>query len=568
MMAIAGAGVGRACVLVSALLLACGGDDDDAADDVTDDTSDDADDVDDGPDDGGDGFPETANSIEVMPGGLRADIEGVAPDAEVVVLGWHDARGASRQMVIGPYLYLYEYSFVGGEPDISVETRRAAGDDAYGHEGFGYVVSHNDQNGNSPLGKANPPTAVETLVFDGGHHAIHRVELLYDRDREGGGQGVAIPVVIEWMVANGRDHPIWAVTWLTGAAENPEGVDFDAFRMDVRGPYGSLNWDGAATRDQGDAIGGVAWGDAELAFESGGDQLTLNSPWTYDTPNQVAFTRAWTATTNAEMGIVETRPGDAEMGYPDRVAGRERGATSEADYLDKGDCAAFGDERVYAMPCVSGWPYQLMNYDWDPGAGKPVDEATSTKLMAWGAPYGWLGASSFSTFTGEADGRGDRFYATFIVLGPKCRYSGDGCDQPGDVELTLRAVEALAAATVTPSVGQLQTEAPRGPGATDTKPLAGGYDDTTAAHLLQADGGRVVFTFAPAEGQPVDRPVFAIDGHPTDDLPSILVDGIDQSVNTGDTDSDAFVSVDPRSGRLWVTLNQTIDTATEIEIGP
>jgi hypothetical protein len=210
-----------------------------------------------------------------------------------------------------------------------------------------------------------------------------------------------------------------------------------------------------------------------------------------------------------------------------------------------------------------------MNYDWDPGAGKPVDEATGTKLIAWGTPYGWLGASSFSTFTGEADGRGDRSYATFIVVGPRCRY-GDGgaCDQPGDTELTLRAVEALAAATVEPSVGELLAEAPRGPGATDTKPLVGGYDDTTAAHLLQADGGRVVFTFAPAEGQPVDRPIFAIDGHPTDVLPSILIDGIDQSVNTGDTDSGAFASVDARSGRLWVTLNQTIDTATEIAIGP
>jgi hypothetical protein len=560
-------GGGRACVLASGLLVfACGGDDD-SADDTADDTGDDADDD---ADDSGDGFPTSADGITAEAAGTRADPEGVAPDAEVTDLTWRDSRGAARTMVLGGYLYQIDFAFAGGEPDISVETARSANDDAYGHEGFGYVVSHNDQNGNSPLGKGNAPAAVETTVFSGGHHAIHRIELVYDRDREEGGQGIAIPVVIEWMVATGRDHPVWAVTWRTGAAENPGGVDFDAFRMDVRGPYGSLNFDGAADRGMGDAIGGVAWGDAEFAFESGGDQLTLASPWTYDAPNQVAFTRAWTASTNAEMGVVQTRVGDVEMGYPDRVNGRERGATSDADYLDKADCNGLGDPRVYAMPCVSGWPYQLMNYDWDPGTGKPPEEATGTKLIAWGTPYGWLGASSFSTFTGEADGSGDRAYAAFIVLGPKCRYGGEGgaCDQPGDVERTIAAVEALAAATVEPTTGQLAAEAPRGPGATDTKPLVGGYDDTMAAHVLVADQGGVAFTFAPAAGQPVDHPIIAIDDYDAADLPAIRIDGAELSVNTGDSDAGAFASLDTATGRLWLTLNRTIEVPTAIEIGP
>ena len=474
-------------------------------------------------------------------------------------------------MVLGAYLYQYDFGFVGGEVDPSVETVRSANDDAYGHAGFGYVVSHNTQNGNSPLGKGNAPTRVASTVFSGGHHAVHRVELVYDRDLEGGGEGIAIPVVIEWMVATGRDHPVWAVTWRTGAAENPGGVDFDAYRMDVRGPYGSLNWDGAAERGEGDAIGGVAWGDAELAFRTGDDQLTLGSPWTYDSPNAVAFTRAWTAATNAEMGIVQTRPGDLEMGYPDRVAGRERGSTSDAAYPGKGDCTGFGDDRVYAMPCATGWPYQLMNYDWDPGAGKPIDEATGTKLMAWGSPYGWLGASSFSTFAGEADGRGDRAYAEFIVVGPKCRYGeAAACDQPGDVEATVAAVEALAAATIDAvTAGELVDEAPRGPGATDPKALVSGYDDTYAVYRLRAAGDQVAFTFTPAAGQPVDRPIFVIDGYGAAAVPSVRVDGADRTVNTGADDSGAFVSLDPGGDRLWVTLNETVDAAVAVEIsGP
>ena len=61
-----------------------------------------------------------------------------------------------------------------------------------------------------------------------------------------GGFGIQIPVVIEWFIATGRDHPVWAVTWKMGEAANPQNRNFDDYRMDVRGPYGSLNFDGAA----------------------------------------------------------------------------------------------------------------------------------------------------------------------------------------------------------------------------------------------------------------------------------------------------------------------------------
>src|SRR5262245_62105311 len=193
-----------------------------------------------------------------------------------------------------------------------------------------------------------------------------------------------------------------------GEAANPHNIDFNEYRMDVRGPYGSLNFDGAAHRNQGDAIGGVAWGDFGLKFTTTDAQLTLNSPWTYNTPNNVCFTQAWTADRNAEMGIVQTRLGDKEMGYQGRVMFRdgdlvvegEWGHTSAENYPDNADCTSFGpDNRSYAVPCVNGWPYQLMNSDWDPGpGGKSPDEITGTKLIAWGSPYGWLGASSFDLF--------------------------------------------------------------------------------------------------------------------------------------------------------------------------
>ncbi len=511
-------------------------------------------------------FANSANSITSVDGGARSDPEGVAPDGNVMLLTWNDSRNAPRTATLGAYLYQYDFSFDDGQQVIS----RSANDDAYGHPGFGYVVSHNTQTGNSPLGKANTPGSVQQIVFSGGHHAIHRVELVYDRDKEGDGFGIKIPVVIEWFVATGRDHPVWAVTWKMGQASNPQGVNFDDYRMDVRGPYGSLNFDGATTQDQGDAIGGVAWGDFGLKFTTTDGELTLASPWTYNTPNSICFTQAWTANENAEMGIVQTRVADKEMGYQDRVVGREREHTSAENFLNKGNCSDFGgDNRNYSVPCVAGWPYQLMNYDWDPTSGKPENEATGTKLMAWGTPYGWLGASSFDVFdySESHDGRGDRSYATFIVLGPKARVNQDASS--GDVARAIKDVEALNAATIdNVGPGALVTQLPKGPGATQQKTVANGYNDSYGAFYLDAAGNQATFTFTPAGGTLVRNPIFVIRNYSSLQLPAITVNGNPITVNTG-ADAGAFVSLNQASKELWVTLHADVQTATTIRIdGP
>lgn len=513
------------------------------------------------------GLPPSVDGIIAVAGGLRSDPEGVAPAANVKLLTWKDSRNAPRTATLGAYLYQYDFSFDDGQQIIT----RSANDNAYGHPGFGYVVSHNTENGNSPLGKANTPSNVEQTVFSGGHHAIHRVELVYDRDQEAGGFGIKLPVVIEWLIATGRDHPVWAVTWKMGEAANPQNRNFDSYRMDVRGPYGSLNFDGASNRDLGDAIGGVSWGDFGLKFTTTDAQLTLHSPWTYASPNSVCFTQAWTAHENAEMGVVQTRIADQEMGYQDRVVGRERGHTSAENYLNKGDCTAFGgDNRTYTAPCVAGWPYQLMNYDWDPTAGKPVDEATGTKLIAWGSPYGWLGASSFDLFDYSAtgDGRGDRSYATFIVLGPKVRLN-QGIPQAGAVALAITEVEALNAATISAvHPGVLVTQVAKGPGASQMKTITNGYNDTYAAYYLRATSNQVACSFTPAAGTVINKPMFVVQNYTLQQLPTITVDGEQITVNVG-AGGGAFVSLNVATNELWVTLNATVQTAMSIAItGP
>jgi hypothetical protein len=209
-----------------------------------------------------------------------------------------------------------------------------------------------------------------------------------------------------------------------------------------------------------------------------------------------------------------------------------------------------------------------MNFDWDPTAGKPANEATGTKLIAWGSPYGWLGASSFDLFdySATADGRGDRSYATFIVLGPKVR-SNQGNDQAGDAALTIQAVEALNAATLSDvHPGSLVTQVAKGPGASQLKTITNGYNDSYTAYYLNANGNQVGFTFTPAVGTVVNNPIFVVQNYTTQQLPTITVDGNPITVNVG-ADAGAFVSLNLASNELWVTVNAAVDTAMRVAIG-
>jgi hypothetical protein len=209
-----------------------------------------------------------------------------------------------------------------------------------------------------------------------------------------------------------------------------------------------------------------------------------------------------------------------------------------------------------------------MNFDWDPTAGKPVNEATATKLIAWGSPYGWLGASSFDLFdySATADGRGDRSYATLIVLGPKER-SNQG--NAGDVALAIEEVEALNAATLSDvNPGSLVTQVPKGPGASQIRAIANGYNDTYTAYYLNANANQVAFTFTPAVGTVVKNPIFVVQNYTSLQLPTISVDGNPITVNDGAA-AGAFVSLNIASSQLWVTIHSAIGAATRVQIdGP
>jgi hypothetical protein len=134
------------------------------------------------------------------------------------------------------------------------------------------------------------------------------------------------------------------------------------------------------------------------------------------------------------------------------------------------------------------------------------------------------------------------------------------------VAITIKAVEALNAATIGDvSPGSLVTQVAKGPGATQMKSITNGYNDSYAGYCLKASGNQVAFTFTPAVGTSVKNPIFLVQNFTAGQLPRITVDGDPITVNIG-ADARAFVSLNPATNELWVTLNATIDNTIGVQI--
>ena len=78
------------------------------------------------------------------------------------------------------------------------------------------------------------------------------------------------------------------------SALNPNNTDFMAYKMDSRGPYGSIGWDGK-TKSSGasEVVTRMDWGAGGQRFVATAANGVRNSTaWTYNTPDAVNYTRA------------------------------------------------------------------------------------------------------------------------------------------------------------------------------------------------------------------------------------------------------------------------------------
>jgi hypothetical protein len=475
---------------------------------------------------------------------------------------WQDSGGWTRSATFshndtgnaGHRGEMCDYTFQTDATDV----REIKSLDASGAGGFGYIVSHlyntapADQIGvdDSPLGHGFSGTY--TRLLQGRHHAILRFNLDYPRyyctlpNPQGSCTSATttyqMPVTIDWLIATGRDHPLWTVSFdLSGAPAN-------AINADTRAPYGDMAFDGDASGGFGDTVMGVAWGDHYQFTSTGPDPVSFNSTWNWDQANTIPYVYLWTQTIDAEMGIVQSE----DISKQDAGGYYGQGSWGETS-ADGNACATtFGDGN-YLMPCDSNWPYQSINYALDPNN---PDSNTNDKRLAWGAEFGFLGQSTYSGNDGSNQtGWPRESYSTYVVL---------GLHSPTPTAVQVKQVENAMSSTFSASVGTVLTSGPAGAGRSDPRSYAPtGYDRVYATWNVQAAANAATVTLNPG-GLGLSNPIFVLHGYTAASAPgSVVFNG-----RALTADVDYFATVDSAGSRLWITINTDWNASSTLQITP
>lgn len=455
----------------------------------------------------------------------------------VAVLAHNNAQsvGGSR----GGALREFRYQ-VGGNTRIARTTQYGNG----GYKGFGYVVSHRREStsglggaDDSPLGAGFPGTF--TRVFEGRHHAVFRFTQNYPRySRQGANPPntqYMVPVTIEWTFATGLDHPLWSITW------DLSGVPVNALDDDTRAPYGELLFDGSAQPGGGHAtIAGIAWGD-RYRFTTTTAPVTLNSAWTWNTPNTFPFVKLWTTAVDATMGLVSTRTLDQQ----DAGGGRNPFYIDQRDFWGK--TSAQGNAGPgYAMPTNNEWPYQAIAFSFANNT-----TPTNNTRLTWGSQYGFLGqqpyyANNIVGVDNTGSGWPKKSYSVNVVL---------GAHSSAPIEAVQARNAALQATTLTATVGTVAANGSAGVAdATVVAYTPAGYDHVRGALTFSAAGNTLDANIAVAAGNTLRHPLIVVRNWTAAGLPS--------SIRLGETmlvaDADYFASRRAGANELWITLDRDL----------
>lgn len=491
--------------------------------------------------------PIFANSFE---GGGTPPANGLVITRDVTIDGlggdrfqWRDRAGLARTAVLahnnggvgsggsrGGELREFRYQTAQGE--------RVVRAPATGAGGFGYVVAHANSHTHCTGGGDSSSLGHFTggqfqRVFEGRHHAILRFTQAYPRycTRNAPAQQYNLPVTIDWMIANGRDHPLWSITWDMSA------VPVDRLEDDARAPYGELLFDGATSFANASVIAGVGWGD-RYKFTTTTSPFTFNSHWTWNQANLVPYVKLWTSAVDATMGTVSTQT------ITQQDAGGYWGTTRWNTTSAAGNACASPNHR---LPCDYNWPFQSINYSIYPFN---PDETTRSTRLAWGTNFGFLGGASYPThgYLGNASGWPRKSYATHVVLGT---HSAD------PVGAQVSQVEVIQSLTLSATEGSVVTSGPSGVAdATPRTYSPAGYDPVYSALRFNASNNRLTGNIAVASGT-LRHPLIVI-GNYTGTLPTTLrLNG-----QTLIRDQDWLPSVRPAAQELWITLRRDLSGGT------
>lgn len=494
----------------------------------------------------GDGTPPAGGLVITQ----NVPIDGISGDR----FQWTDSGGQPRSAILahnnggtaaggsrGGELREFRYQTAQGERHVRAP--------ATGAGGFGYVVAHANSHANctgggdsSSLGHFTPGQFQR--VFEGRHHAILRFTQAYPRycTRNAPAQQYNLPITIDWVIANGRDNPLWSVTW------DMSGVPVNRLEDDARAPYGELLFDGAASFATASVIAGVGWGD-RYKFATTTAPFTFNSHWTWNQANTIPYVKLWTTAVDATMGTVATQTISQQDagGY----WGTDRWNTTSAA---GNACPSGGFGPSHRLPCDFNWPYQAINYSIFPFN---PDQTTNSTRLAWGTNFGFLGGDNYPThgYTGTASGWPRKSYSNHVVLGT---HSGD------PVGAQVGQVEVIQSLTLSATVGTVAANGPSGVAdATLRTYTPAGYDPVYGALRFNASNNHVTGNIGVGAGT-LRHPLIVV-GNYTAGLPTTLrLNG-----QTLVRDQDWLPSPRAGSQQLWITLKRNLAGASNsIELIP
>lgn len=462
---------------------------------------------------------------------------------------WIDSRGDPRSAVLahndgqlgpnssrGGALRRFDYRLPGG-------ASRSAGPTTYGnggHAGFGYAVAHSNwpSNGGACIGNDSPLggriSGSFERVWEGRHHAIFRFRQDYPRNcaQAAPAQSIPLPITIDWLFATGRDHPLWSITYdmAVPGKEIAAGTLLD----DSRAPYGELNIDGVGAEN----LSGVAWGD-RWRFTTTSAPLSLNSHWSWNTPNSVPFVKLWIEATDATMGLVQSQT----MSQQDAGA-RNQWYRDITAYWNK--TSADGNAGgAYRMPWNDSWPYQAAAFSLstaNPNTG------TNNARLTWGTSYGFLGQNTYSVYDGviaTAPGHPRKSYGVYVILDAHSR-------QP--VEAQLAQIEALQSLGLQAALGSVALSGPAG--VADPTPVnyqPPGYDHVRGALSFIASANRLDATLTAGAGTSLHNPLLILRGYTLAAPPRLRLGELELVA-----DRDYFASVRESADEVWITLNRSL----------
>jgi hypothetical protein len=414
-------------------------------------------------------------------------------------------------------------------------TRTVTGTGVNGWNGFGFIVNHGMSNGAGTPG----PTGYSAL-YVGDHHAIYQYQ---------SNVGTSIPVTRQWLIATGRDHPLFAVTFDTSGRTPPVGAD-------TRTPYGDMAFDGDENFSSS-VIDGVGWGE-HYKFVTTKAPLTLNSTWDYSQKNLVPYCMEWRNSPDAEMGLVQSQT------YLQHDAGgyweySSWGKNSSTQVLAK-DSTTGAVVQMGLMPISWNWPYQLNQYELCyPNADTCLDNTTGSHRIAWGTNYGAVGgAVAAGTYPALGDAKQlqaqpGQSYSVFVVLG---KHSTNVVLQQ------MHEVEVVQGTAITATVGTVVTSGPAGVGRTDTITYQpAGYDPIYSTWNITAAANKAAFSVTVASDAIAD-PIVVIQGFTGAAVPAITVDGV-----AATADKDFFASLDATGQKLWITFRPGWSGTHQITVG-